>query len=190
MDMLKSKVAVVTGAASGIGKAIAAAFVEASASVLLCDLNAKALDAAARELGVRAIGRVTDVSDESQVEGAMRAAHEAFGSLDIVVNCAGFGAIAPLTELSGEKWQSVQAVTLGGVFYGVKHGARQMLEQGRHGVIINISSVNGRQPGEGQVAYCAAKAGVDMLTRTLAIVTPASENPGARWIFPVAVPVP
>ena len=125
----------------------------------------KALDAAARELGDRAIGRVTDVSDESQVEGAMRAAREAFGSLDIVVNCAGFGAIAPLTELSGEKWKSVQAVTLGGVFYGVKHGARQMLEQGRPGVIINISSVNGRQPGEGQVAYCAAKAGVDMITR-------------------------
>ena len=71
----------------------------------------------------------------------------------------------PLTELSGEKWKSVQAVTLGGVFYGVKHGARQMLEQGRPGVIINISSVNGQQPGEGQVAYCAAKAGVDMITR-------------------------
>ena len=154
-----------TGAASGIGKAIATAFIEAGASVLLCDLNAKALDAAARELGDRAIGRVTDVSDESQVEGAMRAARDAFGSLDIVVNCAGFGAIAPLTELTAEKWKSVQAVTLGGVFYGVKHGARQMLEQGRPGVIINISSVNGQQPGEGQVAYCAAKAGVDMITR-------------------------
>ena len=61
--------------------------------------------------------------------------------------------------------EAVQAVTLGGVFYGVKHGARQMLEQGRPGVIINISSVNGQQPGEGQVAYCAAKAGVDMITR-------------------------
>ena len=82
-----------------------------------------------------------------------------------MVNCAGFGAIMPLTELTGEKWKAVQAVTLGGVFYGVKHGARQMLEQGRPGVIINISSVNARQPGEGQVAYCAAKAGVDMITR-------------------------
>jgi NAD(P)-dependent dehydrogenase (short-subunit alcohol dehydrogenase family) len=58
----------------------------------------------------------------------------------------------------------VQAVTLGGVFYGVKHGARHMLDQGRPGVIINISSVNAQQPGEGQVAYCAAKAGVDMVT--------------------------
>ena len=131
MDVLKDKGAVVTGAASGIGKAIATAFIEAGASVILCDLNAKAVDAAATELGDHAIGRVTDVSDESQVEGAMREARNAFGSLDIVVNCAGFGAIAPLTELAADKWQSVQAVTLGGVFYGVKHGARQMLEQGR-----------------------------------------------------------
>ena len=76
MDILKSKGAVVTGAASGIGKAIAAAFIEAGARVLLCDLNEKALDAATRELGDRAIGRVTDVSDETQVEGAMCAARE------------------------------------------------------------------------------------------------------------------
>ncbi len=164
MDILKDKGAVVTGAASGIGKAIATAFVEAGAKVLLCDLNAIAVETAARELGDRAVGRVTDVSDETQVEGAMRAAREAFGSLDIVVNNAGFGAISPLIELTGEKWKAVQSVTLGGVFHGVKHAARQMLEQGA-GVIINISSVNGRQPGEGQSAYCAAKAGVDMLTR-------------------------
>jgi NAD(P)-dependent dehydrogenase (short-subunit alcohol dehydrogenase family) len=165
MHDLKDKGAVVTGAASGIGKAIATAFSEAGASVLLCDLNTKGLDAAARDLGNRALGRVTDVSDESQVEGAMRNARDAFGSLDIVVNCAGFGVIAPLTDLTADKWKSVQAVTLGGVFYGVKHGARQMLDQGRPGVIINISSVNGQQPGEGQIAYCAAKAGVDMITR-------------------------
>jgi len=165
MNMLKDKGAVVTGAASGIGKAIAAAFIEAGADVLLCDLNANTLETTARELGNRAIGRVTDVSDESQVEGAMRAARDAFGSLDIVVNCAGFAAIAPLTELSGDRWKAVHAVTLGGVFYGVKHAARVMLEQGRPGVIINISSVNAQQPGEGQVAYCSAKAGVDMITR-------------------------
>ena len=165
MNVLKDKGAVVTGAASGIGKSIAKAFIEAGASVLLCDLNAKALDDAGRLLGDRAIGRVTDVSHENQVEAAMREARTVFGSLDIVVNCAGFGAIMPLIDLPAAKWQSVQAVTLGGVFYGVKHGARQMLEQGRPGVIINISSVNAQQPGEGQVAYCAAKAGVDMITR-------------------------
>ncbi len=165
MDMLKGKGAVVTGAASGIGKAIATAFIEAGASVVLCDLNAKALDEATRELGDRAIGRVVDVSDEDQVEGALRTAHDTFGSLDVVVNCAGFGAITPITELTADKWRSVQAVTLGGVFFGVKHGARIMIEQGRPGVIINISSVNARQPGEGQAAYCAAKAGVDMITR-------------------------
>ena len=181
-----------------------------AASVLLCDLNAKALDAAARELGDRAIGRVTDVSDESQVEAAMHEARDAFGSLDIVVNCAGFGVIAPLTELSADKWNSVQSVTLGGVFYGVKHAARQMLEQGRAGVIINISSVNGQQPGEGQVAYCAAKAGVDMITRCAAlelggrgirvvgiapglVQTPLTrkelENPAMRELFMSVIPM-
>jgi NAD(P)-dependent dehydrogenase (short-subunit alcohol dehydrogenase family) len=165
MNSLKGKGAVVTGAASGIGNAIATAFIEAGASVMLCDLNAQGVEEAARKLGAHALGRVTDVSDESQVEAAMRASREAFGSLDIVVNCAGFGVIAPLTELTGDKWKAVQAVTLGGVFYGVKHGARQMLEQRCPGVIINSSSVNARQPGEGQVAYCAAKAGVDMITR-------------------------
>src|ERR1700745_2439593 len=126
MHALKGKGAVVTGAASGIGNAIATAFIEAGASVMLCDLNAKGLEAAAGKLGARALGRVTDVSDESQVEAAIRAAREAFGSLDIVVNCAGFGVIAPLTELTSDQWRSVQAVTLGGVFYGVKRGARQM----------------------------------------------------------------
>ena len=165
MDKLQNKGALVTGAASGIGKAIAMAFINAGAGVLLCDLNAKALDDTARELGPRAVARVTDVSDERQVEAAMLAARDVFGSLDIVVNCAGFGVITPLTDLTAEKWKAVQAVTLGGVFYGVKHGARVMLEQGHPGVIINISSVNAQQPGEGQVAYCAAKAGVDMITR-------------------------
>jgi len=178
---LKNKGAVVTGAASGIGKAIATAFIEAGARVLLCDLNVKALDAVAGELGERARGRVTDVSDETQVEGAMREAHEAFGSLDVVVNCAGFGAISPLTELSCEKWKSVQSVTLNGVFYGVKHAALEMMEQGHPGVIINISSVNARQPGEGQVAYCAAKAGVDMITRCGALEL------GARGIRVVGI---
>jgi NAD(P)-dependent dehydrogenase (short-subunit alcohol dehydrogenase family) len=210
LHSLKGKGAVVTGAASGIGKAIATAFIEAGASVLLCDLNAKALGAAATDLGDHAIGRVTNVSDESQVEGAMRDARAAFGSLDIVVNCAGFGVIAPITELTAQQWQSVQAVDLGGVFYGVKQGARHMLEQGRPGVIINISSVNAQQPSEGQVAYCVAKAGVDMITRCAAlelggrgirvvgiapglVETPLTrkelENPATRALFMEVIPM-
>ena len=210
MEILKDKGAVVTGAASGIGKAIATAFIEAGANVLLCDLNAEKLYAAAGELGDRASLRVTDVADETQVDSTMREARNTFGSLDIVVNCAGFGAIAPLTELSGDKWKAVLAVTLGGVFYGVKHGARQMLDQGQGGVIINISSVNGRQAGEGQVAYCAAKAGVDQITRCGAlelggrgirvvgiapglVETPLTrkelENPAMRELFMSVIPM-
>ena len=210
MNILKDKGAVVTGAASGIGKAIATAFIEAGAHVLLCDRNAEAVNAVASELGDHAIARVADVSDETQVDSTMRDARNTFGSLDIVVNCAGFGAIAPLTELSGDKWKSVLAVTLGGVFYGVKHGARQMLDQGHPGVIINISSVNGRQAGEGQVAYCAAKAGVDQITRCGAlelggrgirvvgiapglVETPLTkkelENPAMRELFMSVIPM-
>jgi NAD(P)-dependent dehydrogenase (short-subunit alcohol dehydrogenase family) len=180
MNILQDKGAVVTGGASGIGKAIATAFIEAGASVLICDLNANAIEAAVTELGDRARGRVTDVSEETQVEAAWRDAREKFGSLDIVINCAGFGAIMPLTELPAQKWNAVHAVTLSGVFYGVKHAARLMIEQGQPGVIINISSVNARQPGEGQVAYCAAKA-VDMITRVGALEL------GARGIRVVGI---
>ena len=92
MNILKDKGAVVTGAASGIGKAIATAFIEAGAHVLLCDRNAEAVNAVASELGDHAIARVADVSDETQVDSTMRDARNTFGSLDIVVNCAGFGA--------------------------------------------------------------------------------------------------
>jgi NAD(P)-dependent dehydrogenase (short-subunit alcohol dehydrogenase family) len=166
---LKRKGAVVTGAASGIGKAIATAFIDAGASVMLCDIDREALGGVVAHLGDRSVGRITNVSDEGQVEGAITEAAETFGGVDIVVNVAGFGAIAPITEITAEKWNAVQAVTLTGVFYGVKHGARQMLRQGRGGVIINISSVNAQQPGEGQAAYCAAKAGVDMITRVGAL---------------------
>jgi NAD(P)-dependent dehydrogenase (short-subunit alcohol dehydrogenase family) len=166
---LTGKGAVVTGAASGIGRAIATAFIDAGAKVLLCDINGEAVEAVAAGLGERAVARITNVSDESQVEGAISQAAKEFGFVDIVVNVAGFGAIAPITEVTAEQWSAVHAVTLTGVFFGVKHGARQMLKQGRPGVIINISSVNGQQPGEGQVAYCAAKAGVDMITRVGAL---------------------
>jgi NAD(P)-dependent dehydrogenase (short-subunit alcohol dehydrogenase family) len=125
--------------------------VEAGAGVVLCDLNAEALDTVAPGLGDYAVGRVTDVSDESQVDGAMRAARDAFGSLDIIVNCAGFGVIAPLTEVTAEKWRSVQAVTLGGVFFGVKQGARHMLEQGRprrrHQHLLGERTAAGRGAG-------------------------------------------
>jgi len=116
----------------------------------------------------------------------------------------------PLIELPAERWNSVLAVTLGGVVCGVKHCARQMIEQRRRGVIIDLSSVNGRQAGEGQVAYCAAKAGVDQITRCGAlelgsrgirvvgiapglVETPLTkkelENPAMRELFMSVIPM-
>ena len=169
MQKLEKKVAVVTGAASGIGQAIATRFVEQGASVLLCDRNAEALQTTASQLGNKAVAHEADVANEGQVEAALRRAVDVFGGLHIVVNCAGFGHIAPLIELSGKDWDAVHSVTLSGVFFGVKHAARLMISQGGGGVILNVSSVNGQQPGEGQSAYCSAKAGVDMLTRCAAL---------------------
>lgn len=165
--MLNGRTAIVTGAASGIGRAIAAALIEAGANVVLCDRNADTLPTVAEELG--GVAKVADVSNEASVAAAMDAAIARFGSLDIVVNCAGFGRIAALTELSAEDWLAVQGVALSGVFYGVKQGAIRMLAAGKGGVILNISSINARQPGEGQIAYCSAKAGVDMVTRVAAL---------------------
>ena len=131
MHDIKGKSAVITGAASGIGKAIATAFVEAGASVLLCDVNARALARPSASSGAAPSAALPTCLTRATSKARCARRAVVFGSLDIVVNCAGFGAITPLIELTAEKWQAVQAVTLGGVFYGVKHGARQMLEQGR-----------------------------------------------------------
>ena len=122
--------------APGSVKAIATAFIEAGAGVVLCDLNAGALDAAARGLDGHAVGGVTErVGREPGRRRDARGTRLRFGSLDIVVNCAGFGVIiAPLTEVTAEKWRSVQAVTRCGVFFGVTQGARHMLEQDARGV--------------------------------------------------------
>jgi len=115
MDTLEGKRTVVTGAASRIGRAIAAAFIEAGAGVLLCDVNYRAVEVLARQLGDRAIGRFTDVTDERQVAAAIAAARETFGSLDIVVNCAGFGAVAYCAAKAGvDMIKRCGALELGG----------------------------------------------------------------------------
>ena len=92
-----------------------------------------------------------------------------FGRLDIAVNCAGLGFAVPLVEQTEAQWDTVLDVNLKGVFLCLKHEARAMAAGGRGGVIVNIASINARQPAEGLSAYCAAKAGVEMLTRCAAM---------------------
>jgi 3-oxoacyl-[acyl-carrier protein] reductase len=166
---LRDRVAVVTGGASGIGREIARRFAEEGARVALGDRNAAALEDAAKELGQACTTRAGDVRVEADVEALVEQAAAVFGRVDVGVNCAGLGTLAPIADHPLESWDEVLGVCLTGVFLSIKHEARRMLAQGEGGVIVNIASINARQPGEGMAAYCTAKAGVEMLTRVAAM---------------------
>ena len=166
---LEGKVAVVTGGASGIGRETARRFVDEGAKVVLGDLNEAMLGEAMEELGDACAVAAGDVTMEEDVERLVATAVDAFGSVDIGVNCAGLGTLGPVTELTVEQWDLVLDVCLKGVFLATKHEARAMQAAGTHGVIVNIASINARQPGQGMSAYCSAKAGVEMFTRVAAL---------------------
>jgi NAD(P)-dependent dehydrogenase (short-subunit alcohol dehydrogenase family) len=133
---LNNKVAVVTGAAAGIGKAIAEKFLAEGAKVVFSDLHAIEGD-----LGPNALSLPCDVSKHAEVEKLVVAAIEKFGQLDIMVNNAGVGLTAPLTEMSDEIWDKVIAVNLSGVFYGTQTAAKYMKDRGIRGSIISITSI-------------------------------------------------
>jgi NAD(P)-dependent dehydrogenase (short-subunit alcohol dehydrogenase family) len=160
------KTAVITGGASGIGREIARRFVADGMRVVLGDLNESLLKEAQSELGADAceIERC-DVTVEADVANLVARA----GVPDIGVNCAGLGALAAITDHAVEQWDLVLDVCLKGVFLSVKHEAAAMQAAGQPGVIINIASINARQPAQGMAAYCSAKAGVEMLTRVAAL---------------------
>lgn len=159
------KVALVTGGGSGIGAAAARALAEQGAKVAVVDRASDAARAVATEIGSSALAISTDVRDERAVEEAFSAAVAHFGRIDISVHAAGFGASSEIVDMELSQWRDMIAVDLDGVFVCTKHAARQMLRQGSGGAIVNISSTNAVQPGEGLGAYCAAKAGVAMLTQ-------------------------
>lgn len=176
-DRLASKVALVTGAASGIGLGIARRFLDEGASVLFADINAKAVGAAV-PAGASAATAVADITKEDDVIAMVDAAVEAFGRLDIAVNAAyGVKAIPPdlppsgvfMLDQSTDYFDAVIDVGLVGPFRCIRHEARQMVAQGHGGVIINLASINARQPAETMSSYCSAKAGVEMLTRCAAL---------------------
>ena len=164
--------ALITGGGSGIGLATAHRIAAEGGRVVLADVNAEALEAAVGSLGGAdaAVGVPTDVTVETEIEGAVAAAVERLGGIDIAVNGAGIGTLAPIQDHPVEEWDRVLDTNLRGVFLSVKHEARAMLAGGAgRGVIVNIASLNARQAAEGMVAYCAAKAGVAMLTEVAAM---------------------
>jgi len=166
---LVDKVALVTGGASGIGREVARCYLEEGARVVIADRNAALLAETGKALGGDGAAIEIDVTREADLERAVALAVSRFGRLDIGVNCAGLGVSVPLTEQTEAQWDLVVDVCLKGVFLSIKHEARQMIAGRQGGAIINIASINARQPGEGLSAYCAAKAGVEMLTRVAAM---------------------
>jgi len=166
MGRLKGKVAIVTGAASGIGKATAQRLAEEGAAVLCSDLSEAAGEAVAKEIGERARFLRHDVSSEPDWEAAVAAARQHFGGLHVVVNNAGIVLTRSVTDTTLEDWRRVMAVNLDGVFLGCKHGLLAMREQG--GSIVNLSSVAGLMGTPAFAAYSASKGGVRLLIKSVA----------------------
>jgi NAD(P)-dependent dehydrogenase (short-subunit alcohol dehydrogenase family) len=170
---LKDRVAVVTGAAKGIGLAVCRRFAEAGAHLVLADIDMTAAqDAAAalsKEFGIRAEAISADVQDEAAVVALAENAVKNFGGIDIWVNNAGIFPGRATLDLSLEEWERVQGINLRGTFLGSREAARHMTKVGKGGVIINMASVAGFRGRPGLAAYSSSKHGVIGLTKSLAI---------------------
>lgn len=172
MERLEGRVALVTGAASGIGKATARRLADEGAAVLLTDVNESLGATTTEELraaGARVDFLRHDVTSEADWEAAVAKAVEEFGGLDIVVNNAGMGDLATIEETSLEDWQRTIAIDQTGVFLGMKTAAPHLKASG-HGSVVNISSIFGTSGGFGtSPAYHAAKGAVRTLTKNVAL---------------------
>lgn len=167
---LNGKIALVTGGARGIGLAIARALRAEGAVLVLADIN----EAGAREslalVGADRDGMAThvDVADQSSVVTLIDAIKARYGRLDILINNAGIGGNTPFLEISAETWNRTIAINLTGAFFVAQAAARVMAEQ-RSGKVINIASLSGQRGGHGRGAYGAAKAGLELLTKVMAV---------------------
>jgi NAD(P)-dependent dehydrogenase (short-subunit alcohol dehydrogenase family) len=169
--VLSGKVAIVTGAGTGLGLGIARELALAGADIAVLERDAGSSETAASELAahrVRARSYPTDVSDRAQVDAAFEAALRDLGRLDIVVNNAGISRVGPHTQdVTDEDWHDSVAVMQTGVFYCMRAAGRIMVPQ-QSGSVVNISSIRGFSPNPGRMTYCAPKAAVIMMTKIAA----------------------
>jgi 3-hydroxybutyrate dehydrogenase len=165
-----NKVAIVTGAASGIGKEIAALFVREGARVAIADRDQKRADAVADELGGarHAIGVAVDVTDEAQVDAGVGKTVAAFGQVDILVSNAGIQTVAPLDQFEFSQWKQLLAIHLDGAFLTTRACLREMYKRGRGGSIIYMGSVHSKEASMLKGPYVTAKHGLIGLAKVVA----------------------
>jgi 3-oxoacyl-[acyl-carrier protein] reductase len=168
MGLVDGKVAVVTGAAQGIGLAIAERLSEEGAAVVISDIDQARCEEAAAGLPGKAIGVACDVTSPEQVDALVTRARAELGSLDIMVNNAGITRDATMKKMDVEDFDAVIAVHLKGTWLGTKAASLAMREQGNGGAIVNISSISGKVGNPGQTNYSAAKAGIVGLSKAAA----------------------
>ncbi|MCP1912575.1 3-oxoacyl-[acyl-carrier protein] reductase [Bradyrhizobium elkanii] len=169
---LNNKVALVTGGARGIGFAIAKALAREGARIAIADINldgAKAAVAALDNSDRDHLGLRVDVADQRSVSELVDELTSRCGGLDILVNNAGIGGNTPFLDIKLEDWQRMISINLTGAFIVAQSVSRQMVKQGRGGKIINIASLSGQRGGNGRGAYGAAKAGLELLTKVMAV---------------------
>ena len=193
MSKLAGKVALVTGAGSGIGRAMALRLVDEGAAVMCADIDEQGAQASAariEERGGRGAAMGLDVNDESAVQAALERTASELGGLDVLMNNAGIGSIASVEDEPLENWRHVHAVDLDSVFLGCKYGVPLIAESGG-GSIINISSISGIIAGHNLAAYNSAKAGVRHLSKSVALHCARSgNNVRCNSVHPVFVDTP
>ncbi|MFA6270180.1 MAG: SDR family NAD(P)-dependent oxidoreductase [Candidatus Paceibacterota bacterium] len=164
---LENKVAIVTGAATGIGQAIAERFINEGARVVWADVNGD--ESLVASFGDKALFIKCDVSKSEEVQNLVNKTLEHFGGLDVMVNNAGVGGLGGILDVTDEAWDRTIGINLSGTMFGMRAAANAMKNKGVKGSIINLSSILGKVGFVGALAYCASKGGVVQMTRAGAL---------------------
>ncbi len=172
-ESLAGQVAIVTGAAQGIGAACALALAQAGASVVIADLNGNAATRTAANVaaqtGIAVSAATVDIADAAQCRALITDAARQYGRVDILVNCAAVVVMKPALQLSVAEWERIFGVGVFGTFTCCQAFAAAVIDTAAEGAIVNISSITAQQSAHGRTAYAASKAALDSMTRSLAL---------------------